>query len=163
MALSTKNRKPPKGLSLPRPRKSSSDICGLANRASTTAGLFAGKALANSGRDSALIQHSRVSSVVEQRFCKPLVGSSNLSPGTRLSTATACSPGMIAARDLSLRAALHPRGLTKCTLPQGQSPQSSGLPMRLFAPKNYWQNRLCLRLGYPWSITSPRSKARSRQ
>src|SRR4029079_3942687 len=25
---------------------------------------------------------SRVSSVVEQRFCKPLVGSSNLSPGT---------------------------------------------------------------------------------
>jgi hypothetical protein len=24
----------------------------------------------------------RVSSVVEQRFCKPLVGSSNLSPGT---------------------------------------------------------------------------------
>ena len=27
-------------------------------------------------------QLSRVSSVVEQRFCKPLVGSSNLSPGT---------------------------------------------------------------------------------
>ena len=29
----------------------------------------------------------RVSSVVEQRFCKPLVGSSNLSPGTTLSAA----------------------------------------------------------------------------
>jgi hypothetical protein len=27
----------------------------------------------------------RVSSVVEQRFCKPLVGSSNLSPGTKQS------------------------------------------------------------------------------
>src|SRR5262249_55448799 len=27
-------------------------------------------------------RHCRVSSVVEQRFCKPLVGSSNLSPGT---------------------------------------------------------------------------------
>src|SRR5262249_45460876 len=38
-------------------------------------------------------RHCRVSSVVEQRFCKPLVGGSNPSPGTRKINVSKAIPG----------------------------------------------------------------------